>query len=101
MPENVSSTEPLQLSSSALQSSAIGVGPLQMKPDVPLHVRTPAQVPKPFVFVHASPPPTSLSMTKLQSLSSPSQTSEDGGGASHTDQPVPPHVCVPVHVPLP
>jgi len=56
-------------------------------------------MPNPLVVVHASPPPTPLSITKLQSLSTPSQVSAAAVAALHADQPVASHAWVPQHVP--
>src|SRR5687767_2083709 len=72
-------------------------------PALPPHTLMPEHEPTPgTVFVHMPPvPPTPSSITKSQSLSTPSQVSVVGAVAVHADQPVVTlHVCVPKHVPI-
>src|SRR5688572_18083258 len=87
-PAKPSSTGESQSSPSKFHASIPGGGPAQIKPPAPSQWLSPGQLPKPLSLVHAAPPPTPSSITKLPSLSWPPHVSGAGTSASHADQPV-------------
>ena len=93
----VSSVAPLQSLSTPSQTSAEGTRASQTTCPLMSHTVMPWHVPNPLVISHSVDGP--LSVTPSQSLSTPSQASGLGTGASQSLMPWPVQVRSPRHVP--